>query len=244
MDEVIAHIKQYPSRSFGSIPVTKLFLAKYGQFPRKLRLKPISKDTSTRTVFHVKTVLDRIHGNDKVTNELSIAHRRFHPCSKTYFSQEQLLPLPNIHGVLLYFEECKWKTNYINHARNSIQPDYAPDHHFLTIDYIDIFYTDENEAFVEKLANNLVYDDTFSLQEFKVATLRLIGRCKNRCSGDYTSFNLLGCTYIKKPCIDDLALSYGGQHFLQVHNKIVSWLNKTSANGLVLLHGAPGSGKY
>ncbi|CAF4605033.1 unnamed protein product [Rotaria sp. Silwood2] len=177
------------------------------------------------------------------TSKVSIVRRYFHPCSKKYYAYELLLSLPNINGVLINLNQCSWVTNYTNNSKKLIQPDYIPDRHFLTAFEILILYLEEHEAFVQKFAYDLINDNTLSLLQPKIANLRLIGKHKDRCNGGSESFYLMGYTYIKKPRIDDLAVSYGGQDFLNVHSKIVTWLNKKDANGLVLLHGAPGSGK-
>jgi hypothetical protein len=236
MEEAIAHIKKVYPPSREEIPVKKLFLSKYGQFPQKIRISPVSKESGTNVVFHVKSVLDRIPNN----NEYPIVHYRFHPCSKKCYPVKQLLTVSD--GIMIYLE-CMWVTNYTNNSNKSIQPDYIPGRHFLITEEIEILYLIEHETFVQQLANDLIIDDTLSLIEPRTAMLRLVGKHKDRCNGP-GSLYLMSNTFIRKPHINDLALSYGGQDFLNVHNKIISWLNTKDANGLVLLHGAPGSGKY
>ncbi|CAF0744877.1 unnamed protein product [Rotaria sp. Silwood1] len=243
MDEIISHAKLSYSSYSRDLPVNKLFLLKYGRFPRRISITPASNENGANVAFHVKSVLERVYGNCDIKNEFSIIRRYFHPCSKQYYACEQLLSLPNIHGVLINLNRCSWVTNYTNNSKKLIQPDYIPDRHFLVVFEIFIFYLEEHESFIQKFAYDLIHDDTLSLLEPKIANLRLIGKYRDRCNSDSKSFYLMGYTYIKKPRIDDLALSYGGQDFLNVHRKILTWLNKKDANGLVLLHGAPGSGK-
>ncbi|CAF1476793.1 unnamed protein product [Rotaria sordida] len=243
MDEIISNVKlSYPN--YGrDLPVKKLFLSKYRRFPRKICITPASNENGTNVAFHVKSVLERIYGNYDIKNELSIVRRYFHPCSKKYYIYEQILSIPNINGIYINLNRCSWITNYTNNSKKLIQPDYIPNCHFLIVSEILIFYLEEHEIFVQKFANNLINDNTLSLIAPKIANLRLIGKHKNRCNGGSESFYLMGYIYMKKPRIDDLALSYGGQDFFHVHNKIVAWLNKKDTHGLVLLHGAPGSGK-
>lgn len=47
---------------------------------------------------------------------------------------------------------------------------------------------------------------------------------------------------LKKPLIYDLALHYG-EKFVKVHECILKELNKTDGQGIVFLHGLPGTGK-
>jgi hypothetical protein len=239
MEEAIVHVKQTQPTSTKAIPVKNLFLSKYGRHPQKICVKPALKEDESKVVFHVKSVLDRINNR----NESSIIRRYFHRCSKKYFVYEQLISLPNIDGILIYFNCCSWVTNYTNNSKKFIEPDYIPNRHFLVIDEITLFYLSEHESFIQKFAYDLINDDTLSLLEPKIADLRMIGKRRDRCDGP-GAFYLTGYTHIKKPFINDLAVSYGGQDFLNVHQKIVAWLNKKDASGLVLLHGAPGSGKY
>lgn len=241
MEETIAHIKQiYPTSSRG-IPVKNLFLSKYSRLPQKVCLTPGSKDEGSNVVFHVQSVLDRMENEYEIRNELPIIRRYFHRCSKKYFVYEQLLSLGNMDGIMIHFDCCLWVTNYTNNSKKFIQPDYIPDRHFLIVNEIVVFYLPEQEEFVQKFAYDLINDETLSLVEPKIADLRLIGKHKDRCDGP-GAFYLTGHTYIKKPHIHNLAISYGGEDFLNIHNKIVSWLNKKDSSGLVLLHGAPGSG--
>jgi len=242
MEEVIVHVKQTYSTSTRAIPVKNLFLSKYGRLPQKIGLKPASKEEGSRVVFHVKSVLERLNNEYDIRNESSIVRRYFHRCSKKYFVYEQLISLPNIDGILIYFNCCLWVTNYTNNSKKSIEPDYIPNRHFLVIDEIILFYLSEHENFIQKFVYDLIHDDTLSLLQPKIADLRMIGKRRDRCDGP-GAFYLAGYTHIKKPFINDLAVSYGGQDFLNVHQKIVAWLNKKDASGLVLLHGAPGSGK-
>jgi hypothetical protein len=238
MEEAIVHVKQTYPTSSQTIPVKNLFLLKYGRFPQKTRLRSVPKDGSN-VVFHVKSVLDRFD----IQNESSIVRRYFHLCSKKYFVNEQLISLANIDGIMIHFECCRWVINYTNNSKKSIQPDYIPNRHFLVIDEIILFYLSEHESFVQKLVYDLINDDTLTLLEPKVANLRLIGKHKDRCNGP-GAFYLAGYTQIKKPYINNLAVSYGGEDFLNIHQKIVAWLNKKDTSGLVLLHGPPGSGNY
>jgi hypothetical protein len=239
-EEVSVHIKQFHSISPDVFPVKKLFLSKYGQLPRKIRIKPVLNDDGLNVVFHVQSILDRIKNEFNIRNELPIIRRYFHRCSKKYFVFEQLLSLANINGIMIHFDSCLWVTNYMN---KFIQPDYIPDRHFLIVDEIILFYLPEHEVFVQKLAYDLINDDKLSLIEPKIAHLRLIGKRKDRCDGP-GAFYLTDYIHIKKPCINNLAVSYGGDDFLNVHKKIVTWLNTKNSNGLVLLHGAPGTGEY
>jgi hypothetical protein len=238
--EAIVHIKQTYSTSPDVFPVKKLFLSKYGQLPREARIKPVSKDDGFNVVFHVQSVLDRIKNEFNIQNELPIIRRYLHRCSKKYFVFEQVLSLANIDGIMIHLDSCLWVTNYMN---NSIQPDYIPDRHFLIVDQIILFYLPEHEIFIQKFTYDLINDDTLSLLEPKIADLRLIGKRKDHCNGP-GAFYLKDYIHIKKPHINNLAVNYGGEDFLNVHKKIVTWLNTKNSNGLVLLHGAPGSGKY
>jgi hypothetical protein len=243
MEEAIVHVKQtYPS-STQAIPVKNLFLLEYGQLPQKTCLTPVSKEDGSNVVFHVKSVLDRINNEYNIQNESSIIRYCFHPCSKKYFVCEQLISLSNIDGIMIYFDCCLWVTNYTNNSTKFIQPDYIPNRHFLIINEISLFYLFEHENFIQKFAYDLINDNTLSLLEPKIANLRLIGKQRDRCDGP-GAFYLTGYVYIKKPYINNLAVSYGGEDFLNIHHKIVGWLNKKDSSGLVLLHGAPGSGTY
>ncbi|CAF3486229.1 unnamed protein product [Rotaria socialis] len=243
MNEIIAHVKQSRRWAVRDIPTRDLFLSNYGRIPQKIRVTPASNEKTTVVVFHVKSLLHRIYNNDDITNEFSIVRRHLHPCSKKYYAYEQLLLLPNIGGILISLNECSWVTNYTNNSKKTIQPDYIPDRHFLVVNEIIIFYLPEHETFVEKLSHELTHDDTLSLVKPKTAMLRLIGKSQSRDSQRPASFYLMGRIHIKKPYIHDLTISYGGKAFLNVHHKIVAWLNKKDTSGLVLLHGAPGSGK-
>ena len=100
MEETIAYIKKAYPPSRDEIPITKLFLSKYGQFPQRICLTPYSKVKGTNVVFHVKSVLDRL---SDINNEDSIVHRYFHPCSKKYYSARQLLTVSN--GIMIYLNE-------------------------------------------------------------------------------------------------------------------------------------------
>lgn len=239
MKESVVHIKQTRLSSTREIPVQSLFLAKYDQIPEETRIKPLVKDDGSNAVFHVKSVLDRIN----IRKESSITRQYFHQCSKKYFIYEQLILLADIDGIMIHFNNCQWVTNYKNNSKKSIQPDYSPKHHFLTVEEIRFFYLIEHECFVKKLAYDLINDDTLSLLQPKIADLHLIGKRKDTCRGP-GAFYLTGDIHIKKPYINNLAVSYGGDDFLHVHKKILTWLHKKDASGLVLLHGAPGSGKY
>lgn len=239
MEETIAHIKQTRDISSQEFPVKSLFLAKYGQLPRRLIITPQTNSDGSIVVFHVKSLLDRI----KVQNESAIIRQYFHRCSQTYFIREQLISLADINGVMLYINCCDWVINYTNNSKKSIQPDYIPKRHFLTVDQIKLFYLSEHDEFVKKLANDLIHDDTLYLSQPKIAELRLIGKYKDTCIGP-GSFYLMGNIRIKKPYINNLAISYGGEDFLKIHEKILVWLHKKDTSGLVLLHGAPGCGKY
>jgi hypothetical protein len=144
---------------------------------------------------------------------------------------------------MMHLDSCRWVTNYTNNSKKIIQPDYIPDRHFLIVDEIVLYYLPEHEVFVQKLSNDLIYDDTLSLVEPKIADLRLIGKHRDRCDGP-GAFYLTNYIHIKKPYIKNLDISYGGKDFLNVHKKIITWLNTKNSSGLVLLHGAPGSGEY
>ena len=243
MEEFSLHIKQSYLLPKDEIPAQKLFLATYGAWPQRICITPVARENETNVVYHVKSVLDRIQDKYSTSNRFAVVRRHFHPCSKTYYIVKQLLSTPHINGIMIYLTECIWVTNYTNHSKKPIQPDYIPDRHFLTTKNITLFYLSEHENFVQQLAHDLINDDTLSLVEPKIASLRLIGKHKDHCNGP-GSFYLAGSTCIKKPHINDLGLSYGGQDFLKVHHKIVTWVNAEDARGLVLLHGAPGSGKY
>jgi hypothetical protein len=52
----------------------------------------------------------------------------------------------------------------------------------------------------------------------------------------------LRCLSIRKSATMDLASHYGDD-FLHIHKIIATELNKPNGNGLVLLHGLPGTGK-
>ena len=239
METVNAHIKQTSGLSAREIPVKSLFLAKYGRFPGKICMRPTGSDV----VFHVKSVLDRLNNEYHIQNESPIIQRYLHRCSKKYFICEQLVLLSDIEGVMIHFYQCRWVTNYTNNSKKIIEPDYTPDDHFLVIDQINLFYLSEHENFVQNLAYNFSNDQTLHLQKPKLATLSHIVKHKNRCTG-WESFHISCQTHIRKPFIDNLAVSYGGEEFLKIHQKIVTWLNKEDASGLTLLHGTPGSGKF
>ncbi|CAF4109149.1 unnamed protein product [Adineta steineri] len=242
MEEAIQLVKKSYPPACKEIPVKYLFLSKYGQFPQNIRLLPVEKEKGSQVVFHVKTVLDRLNDQYSINNELPIIRRYFHQCSKKYYTTQQVVSLSNINGILIHLNQCHWVTNYTNNSNKSIEPDYVQDGHYLVVEQIYLFYLNEHENFVQKLAHDLIHDDTLSLIQPKVVNLCFLGKYKDTCNGP-GSFYTRGNTLIKKPYINNLAVSYGGHDFLRAHNKIVTWLNKKDTNGLVLLHGAPGSGK-
>lgn len=243
VNEIVAYVKDRRLDANQSIPVKKLFISKYGIIPRKINITPALYEDGRVALFHVKSLLHRLYGNADDAKQFSITQCRFHACSKTYYACEQLLSLPKIDGLLISLSGCSWVVNYTNNSKQPILPDYMSDQHFLTVDRITMFYLPEHDSFVQKLAYDLSQDDTLCLQEPQIAILRLIGK-KNHGQIGSERFYLTGSVCIKKPRINDLSLSYGGKNFLNVHSKIVTWLNKEDANGVVLLHGTPGSGKY
>ena len=60
--------------------------------------------------------------------------------------------------------------------------------------------------------------------------------CKN-CNDFYTS-----SASVRDPKIEDMSLNYG-KNFKSVHEKIYDWIYDESKEGIILLHGPPGTGK-
>ncbi|CAF1203885.1 unnamed protein product [Didymodactylos carnosus] len=212
-----------PSTYPGTFPCTRLFLAKYRQYPCKIVL------VSDNEVQHVQTVIShlcqQLNYQEKLDNDL-IA-RCYHSCSKTYFTRQRLLDSGN--GLTVTLKDIRWTTDSDN--PHQYKADYSDDH-FLVCDCIEIFYLPEHDEEARILVTNI---SKMTLYKSKSTILHMI--CKTKQDRYY-----LRNITIKKPLITDMSLNYG-QQFVPVHEKIIKNLNKKDGKGIVLLHGIPGSGK-
>jgi len=211
-----------PPNNCGTIPTTRLFLAKYLAYPCTI----YCSGDDNAALFHAPTIVSYIENELKHDLSKDLISRNFHRQSKENYVSGRFCDLGN--GVMIEVNNIYFNSDVLN--PNKYKPDYSDDH-FLIASEINIFHLPEHDAFAQDLSKRFSKMTVFTS---KSCTLQMV--CRNS-HGYY-----LNGINIKKPLITDLALHYG-TNFVAIHDKIMKNLNKKEGKGIVLLHGLPGSGK-
>ena len=209
-----------PQNRGSRIPATHLFLYKYHAYPSILNCE------NSDVRYHVTSIVEYLAKRMNHDASKDTIVQGYHQRTKRLFVENRLMDLGQ--GVMIEFPGCKFISNVIN--GNKLTPDHK-NKHFNTEESPRILYLPEHNA----LAHDLFHE--FSKLIVYISTsckLELV--CRNQ-----HGFYLRGIK-IKKPLITDLALHYG-VNFVPVHDRILDNLNQKEGKGIVLLHGAPGSGK-
>ena len=212
-----------PPNNCGTIPTTRIFLAKYHAYPCTI----YCSGDDNAALMHATTIINYIENDLKHDSSRDLIARNFHRQSKETYVSSRLSDLGN--GVMIEMSSIYYNSDVQN--PNKFKPDHSDDH-FLIASEITLYYLPEHDAFVQDLSKRFSKMTVFTS---KSCTLQMV--CRNS-HGYY-----LNGINIKKPLITDLALHYGTS-FVSVHDKIMKNLNKKEGKGIVLLHGIPGSGKY
>ena len=206
-----------------TIPAIRIFLAKYHAYPCILYCYL----DDTNASFHTTTIFNYIRDELKHDLDTDCIVRYYCREAKELFVDSRLSDIGN--GIIIDLTGSFCESDIQN--PNKFQPDFS-DNYFVISRGITIYYLPEHDKFVQDLSKcfskMIVYTS-------KSSTLEMV--CRNQCGYYLSSIN------IKKPLITDLALHYG-KDFTVVHEKILKNLNKKEGNGIVLLHGIPGSGIY
>lgn len=211
-----------PPNNCGTIPSSRLFLAHYGSYPCSITVS----GQESGSLIHVTTVCNYIRDELKHDLTTDCITRTFHIRSKQFYVYSRLCNLGN--GIMIDFNVTYFNTDVQN--PNKYEPDHSDDHFIVTSEFY-IHYLPEHDTIVQDLARRFSQMTVFQV---KSSMLEMV--CRNQ-HGYY-----LSSIDIKKPLITDLGLHYG-KTFVSVHDKIIKNLNKKDGKGIVLLHGAPGSGK-
>ena len=210
-----------PENRYGTMPVIRLFLAKYHHYPSILECETDADDIQ----YHVTTILNYLRDQFNHDMNKDSVEKKYRRLIKQKFVNCRLSDLNN--GVMIYFDDSNLQSDLQN--PNKLKADHADDY-FLTTSTIKIYYLPEHDALAQDLFDHFSQMVVFSPQS---CHLQMV--CRNDC-GYY-----LRRVKIKKPLITDLALHYG-KSFVGVHDKILRNLNEKESKGIVLLHGIPGSG--
>lgn len=210
-----------PQKHYEQMPVVRLFLAKYHQYPSILECETDADDIK----YHMTTILDYLRDQFNHDMKKDCVEKRYHRSIKQKYVQCRFSDLAN--GVMIHFDDCSLESDLQN--PNKLKADHGDDY-YLTTSSIKIYYLPEHDAFAQDLFDHFSQMVVFSTQS---CHLQMV--CRNDC-GYY-----LRRVKIKKPLITDLALHYG-QTFVGIHDRILRNLNEKESKGIVLLHGIPGSG--
>lgn len=203
----------------GTIPAFKLFIEIYGQTPSLLEW------TSEHSkYFHYDTVCELLTDIRKDPNSTDYRSSYFDLSLKQTFVSERFVDLGE--GISIYFTGGMVRDEI--ESAHHIKPDFG-EKYFCHYD-IYLLYLPSQQQKASELAPLFVK----ALLTNKVAsTLNMVCR-------DGQEYYLYPFE-IKKPAIE-LSLNYG-ETFVPVHDKILNTLNQKDKQGVVLLHGIPGSGK-
>ena len=210
-----------PENRYGTMPVIRLFLAKYHHYPSILECETDADDIQ----YHVTTILNYLRDQFNHDMNKDSVEKKYRRLIKQKFVNCRLSDLNN--GVMIYFDNSNLQSDLQN--PNKLKADHADDY-FLTTSTIKILYLPEHDTLAQDLFDHFSQMVVVSSQS---CHLQMV--CRNDC-GYY-----LRRVKIKKPLITDLALHYG-KSFVGVHDKILRNLNEKESKGIVLLHGIPGSG--
>ena len=151
---------------------------------------------------------------------------QYHRRTKKLFVENRVMDLGQ--GMMIEFPGCEFVSDVIN--VNKLAADHNDE--YFNIDQAPrILYLPEHRALAQEL-----FHEFSKLTVYTSTSCQLELVCRNQ-----HGFYLSGIK-IKKPLITDLALHYG-ESFVPVHDRIINNLNQKEGKGIVLLHGAPGSGK-
>lgn len=202
------------------VPGILFFFKKYGIYP--CTVEPYFDDNAYISSSLALKVLKEKYNHDTKNDIIS----RYHS-NKTNFRYiaSQLCDLGN--GVMLHFSNGQLMEN----LECEVKIDYAIEKRYHIFYSLKIYHLPEKEEFAENLMKDIM---EFPMKNISEASLQMI--CKSQ-HGFY-----LTPIKIKKPLISDLKLHYGSE-FAQLHETIFKALKTEGSNGLILLHGLPGTGK-
>lgn len=209
---------QGPHRIMGVLPAMKLFIEAYQEIPSTFEWT-----SDNAKYFHLPSI-EKIFTARKQEGKQDLSARYYDITKKTHYINERYCDLGN--GLAIYIQggTCR---DELESAFN-ILPDV--DNKYFCADEVYILYKKGAWELVEELIPEFL---TTNLTVKVASTLNMV--CKE--TNDYYLYPF----EIKKPSIN-LSLNYG-EVFVPVHDKILTALSQKDKQGVVLLHGLPGSGK-
>ena len=196
-----------------------LFYKKYNQYPCEYYNRAYIP-------FSIISKILKEEFNHDMKNDL--CERRLDHKNDYKFFSSILSDLGN--GIMIHL----FNGDLISNLQSVVKVDYTINkvHHA----FLDLYFYFLPEKF--EVVNNLIkLLIPTELKPITEASIQMI--CKRICDNQFYLTNVK----IKKPVISNLKIHYG-EEFEIVHNKIIDALKKTEeSQGLVLLHGLPGSGK-
>ena len=202
------------------LPSTRIFLYKYHAYPSILKCE------NSDLRYHLTSIVDHLIKSRNYDPTQDAIVRGYHQRTKRVVIESRLIDLGQ--GVMIEFPNCQFLSDVIN--VNKLTPDHNNEY-FNVEQSPRILYLTEHDQLAQDL-----FEELTKLTVYASTSCQLELVCKNK-HGYYMS-----TIKIKKPLITDLALHYG-ENFVPVHERILNNLNQKDGKGIVLLHGAPGSGK-
>lgn len=206
-------------RMRGDIPVFKLFVHTYQEIP-------CTADwvTEASSYYDYKTIIKILSEYRQDNAEEDYHVRVWNADKKIFYIVEQYCDLGN--GVVVYMHRGEYKTEL--DSPNNIPSDDGSGYHNAMY-CLNLFYIRSQRELADTLQQRFL-EALLTLRT--TSTLNMVCR-----DSDYYLYPF----EIKKPTID-IELNYGSQ-FVEVHEKIIKALSTKDKQGVVLLHGLPGTGK-
>jgi len=206
------------SRMRGEIPALKLFVHANKEVP-------CTADwvTEATSYYDYKTIMKIL--SEYNHNQAEDYHVRVWDVDKkVFYMVEQYCDLGN--GVAVYMHRGEYRTELDSPSN---LPSDDGNGYYNAMYCLNVFYLRRQKEFVDALQQRFA-EALLTLRT--TSTLNMVCR-----DSDYYLYPF----EIKKPTID-IELNYGSQ-FMEVHEKIMKALSTKDKQGVVLLHGLPGTGK-
>ncbi|MFN0202335.1 MAG: AAA family ATPase [Bacteroidia bacterium] len=203
----------------GDIPAMKLFIHAYQEIP--CLMDAVSEETY---YYHYETVMDILLSDYGHLADQDIKTKYLDVEKNIFFTTEQYSDIKN--GIAVYFQRGEYRAELDSKHNLTANNEKGYYNAFYNV---NIFYLKGKLALAEEMMQKF---QKAMLTVRTASTLNMV--CKD---SDYYLYPF----EIKKPNIN-IELNYG-EEFAPIHEKIFGTLSTKDKQGVVLLHGLPGTGK-